>query len=150
LSQPIRSTTGSNKLIQVLCKSNIYPSLCDSTLNLDPRSKNSNLRGLAPISIDATSKKVNELLNYLIFVSKNIKDREDLKKYKTCIDEYGTRARRFLPAALADLKAANVVSIPDHCEAQFAGISPLTGRNKAVHDIAYMTADIIKYLFVNN
>lgn len=45
LSQPIRSTTGSNKLIQVLCKSNIYPSLCDSTLNLDPRSKNSNLRG---------------------------------------------------------------------------------------------------------
>lgn len=36
--------------------------------------------GLAPISIDATSKKVNELLNYLIFVSKNIKDREDLIK----------------------------------------------------------------------
>ncbi|CAL9221164.1 unnamed protein product [Arabidopsis halleri] len=56
LSQPIRST--GPKLIQVLCKSNIYPSLsCVSTLNLDSRSKNSNLRGLASISIDATSKK---------------------------------------------------------------------------------------------
>lgn len=117
------------------------------------------MKGLASISIDATSKKVHELLNYLISVSKSIKDREDLKKYKTCINEYGAAARRFLPAALADLKAAkfsiaksdmqSVVSVPDHCEAQFAGSSPLTGRNKAVHDIADMTADIIRYLFAN-
>jgi len=115
---------------------------------------------LAWISIDATSNKVNKMLNYLISVSKNIKDREDLKKYKTCIDDYGTAARRFLPAALDDLKAGffslaksdmeSVVSIPDHCEAQFGGSSPLTGRNKATHDIANMTADIIRYLFGNN
>ncbi|AEE75910.1 Plant invertase/pectin methylesterase inhibitor superfamily protein [Arabidopsis thaliana] len=158
-SQPIRYAT-EPKPIQELCKFNINPSLCVSTLNLDPRSKNSNLRELAWISIDATSNKVNKMLNYLISVSKNIKDREDLKKYKTCIDDYGTAARRFLPAALDDLKAGffslaksdmeSVVSIPDHCEAQFGGSSPLTGRNKATHDIANMTADIIRYLFGNN
>lgn len=76
--------------------------------------------------------------------------------YGTCIEEYGAAVRRFLPAALANLKAKkyaqavsnmkDVVSAPDICGAQFSGQYPLplAGRNKAVHDIADMTADIIK------
>ncbi|XP_010468223.1 PREDICTED: pectinesterase inhibitor-like, partial [Camelina sativa] len=158
LSQPVWSDKVPQH-VQVLCKNNIYPSLCVSTLNLDPRSKNSNIRGLASISMDATSKKVQEMLVYLIYSSKNIKDSEDLKKYKTCIDEYGSAARRFLPASLADLKAGefsvaksdmkNVVLAINNCQAQFAGSSLLAGRNKVVDDIADMTADIIKYFFAN-
>ncbi|CAA7045310.1 unnamed protein product [Microthlaspi erraticum] len=142
--------------IQQLCKRNRYQSLCVSTLTLDPRSKTSNLQGLASISIDATTKKVNESLNYFVSVMKNITRQEEFEIYGTCIEEYGAAVRRFIPAALADLKAKkysqamadmkDVVSAPDVCKDQFAGFSPLpvTQRNKAVHDIADMTADIIK------
>ncbi|CAH8374339.1 unnamed protein product [Eruca vesicaria subsp. sativa] len=157
LSQPNLSPPGPN-LIQQLCKSNRYQTLCVSTLNLDPRSKTSDIQGLASISIDATTKKVNESLDYLTSVYKKINGggRGDYERYGTCMEEYGAAANRFLPAALADLKAKKyslamsdmkeVVSVPGICEDQFAGYSPLpvTQRNKAVHDIADMTADIIK------
>ncbi|ESQ48214.1 hypothetical protein EUTSA_v10022234mg [Eutrema salsugineum] len=162
LSQPIIPPGGPNDVIQQLCKRNRYQSLCVSTLNLDPRSKtSSNPQELASISIDATTKKVNETQEYLISVIKTIRRREDWEMYGTCIEEYGAAIRRFLPATLADLKAKNysqamsnmkdVVSAPGICQDQFAGKCPfaLTGRNKAVHDIADMTADIIKTFFVN-
>lgn len=54
-SQPIRYAT-EPKPIQELCKFNINPSLCVSTLNLDPRSKNSNLRG-----------EIKKILDYVFF-----------------------------------------------------------------------------------
>ncbi|VVA97949.1 unnamed protein product [Arabis nemorensis] len=105
-------------------------------------------KGLASISIDATTKKVNE--SYLISVFKTIVRR----------GEYGASVRRFLPAALADLKAKRyvqavsnmkeVVTAPSVCGDQWAGqcLLPLAGRNKDVHDIADMTIDIIR-TFVN-
>ncbi|KAF8095451.1 hypothetical protein N665_0332s0033 [Sinapis alba] len=150
LSQP--------NLIQQLCKKNRYEPLCVSTLNLDPRSKTSNLQGLASISIDATTKKTNETLTYLISVYRGIGGRrEDFEKYGTCIDQdYGASVDRYLPAALANLKAKkysgaianmqSVVGATGDCQNQFAGHGPLllTQRNKAVHDIADMTSDIIK------
>ncbi|CAN8269191.1 unnamed protein product [Cochlearia groenlandica] len=92
-------------LIQQLCKRNRYQSLCVSTLTLDPKSKTSNLEGLASISIDATTKKVNESLDYFISVLKNITSREEFEMYGTCIEEYGAAVRRFLPVVLSDLKA---------------------------------------------
>ncbi|CAH8260797.1 unnamed protein product [Arabidopsis lyrata] len=155
LSQAIQSPPGSN-LVQQLCKRNRYQALCISTLNLDPRSKTSNLQGLASISLDATTKKFNVTLTYLISVLKNVTRREEFETYGTCIEEYGAAVDRFLPAVVADLKAKkyseamsemkDVVAKPGYCEDQFAGQSPLTARNKAVHDIADMTAGIIKTL----
>ncbi|KAF3534519.1 hypothetical protein DY000_02042665 [Brassica cretica] len=150
LSQP--------NLIQQLCKTNRYQPLCVSTLNLDPRSKTSDLQGLASISVDATTKKTNETLTYLISVYRGIGGgREDFEKYGTCIDQdYGASVNRYLPAALANLKAKkysdaisnmqSVVGATGDCQNQFAGPGPLplTQRNKAVHDIADMTTDIIK------
>ncbi|CAH2053494.1 unnamed protein product [Thlaspi arvense] len=155
------SAPGPN-LIQQLCKRNRHQSLCVSTLNLDPRSKTSNLQGLASISIDATSKKVNETIQYLISVMKDLGGgREGFERYGTCIEGYGASIRRFLPAALADLKAKKysqavsdindvVIQAPVTCQQQFPGKGPvpLTERNQATHDIADMTADIIK-TFVN-
>ncbi|KAL1226377.1 Cell wall / vacuolar inhibitor of fructosidase 1 [Cardamine amara subsp. amara] len=138
---------------------NIYPTLCVSTLNLDHRSKNSNIKGLALISVDATSKKFTDSLEYITSVFKKIKDPKDWKRYEICIMKYNTVVHWILPTALANLKAAkhhqaksdmnSVLAVPNICEAQFVGSSPLTERNKAVHDIADMTADIIRYLFAN-
>ncbi|CAH2053493.1 unnamed protein product [Thlaspi arvense] len=154
-SQPILSPPGPN-LIQQLCKRTRHESLCVSTLNLDPRSKTSDLQGLASISVDATTKKVNETQNYLLSVFKSIGRREEYEMYGTCIEVYGAAISRFLPAVLADLKAKKysqaltdineVVTVPDTCEDQFAGYSPLplTARNKATHEIADVTSDIIK------
>ncbi|KAF3534518.1 hypothetical protein DY000_02042664 [Brassica cretica] len=63
---------------------------------------------------------------------------------------------RYLPGALANLQAKkysavianlqDVVGASGDCENQFAGCCPLpvSQRNKAVHDIADMTTDIIK------
>ncbi|KAJ4871540.1 Plant invertase/pectin methylesterase inhibitor superfamily protein [Raphanus sativus] len=149
LSQP--------NLIQQLCKRNRYQPLCVSTLNLDPRSKTSNLQGLASISIDATTKKTNDTLTYLISVMPSGGVRADFEKYGTCIDQdYGSSVDRYLPGAMANLKAKNysaaianlqdVVGASTDCENQFAGSCPLpvTQHNKAVHDIADMTTDIIK------
>lgn len=96
------------------------------------------------------------MLEYLISVRKNI---ENFKNYDNCIEAYNTTLHKILPVTLADLKhkkfskarygMKNVVSAPDKCEAQFAGSSPLTGRNKIVHDIAGMSSDIIRYLYAN-
>ncbi|CAH8366660.1 unnamed protein product [Eruca vesicaria subsp. sativa] len=156
LSQSNLSPPGPN-LIQQLCKRNRYQTLCVSTLSFDPRSKTSNLQGLASISIDATTKKTSETLAYLISVFRGITDRADFEKYGTCIDQdYGASIKRYLPAAIANLKAKkysdaianmqDVVTAAGDCENQFAGHSPLplSQRNKAVHDIADMTMDIIK------
>ncbi|KAG2317735.1 hypothetical protein Bca52824_020857 [Brassica carinata] len=150
LSQP--------NIIQQLCKRNRYQPLCVSTLNLDPRSKTSDLQGLASISIDATTKKTNETLTYLIDALQHTGgDRAAFEKYGTCVDQdYGASTDRYLPAALANLKAkkysAAIANLQDvmgasgDCENQFAGSCPLpvSQRNKAVHDIADMTTDIIK------
>ncbi|ESQ48212.1 hypothetical protein EUTSA_v10022317mg [Eutrema salsugineum] len=158
LSQPNQPTPGPNS-VRELCKLNIYPSLCITTLNHDPRSKNANGHGLALISVDATSKKMRQMLKYLISVRKNIKNRQDSTRYDTCIKAYDTAVHKFLPAELADLKLKrfsqamsemkSVVSMPDYCEGQFPETSPLTDRIKAVHDIAGMSADIIRYLYGN-
>ncbi|XP_010505073.1 PREDICTED: pectinesterase inhibitor-like [Camelina sativa] len=143
---------------QQLCKKTHYQALCISTLNLDPRSKTSNVQEFAWIAVDATTKKVKEMQQYLISVLRKISLREDFERYGTCIEEYGAAIDRFLPAVVAALKAKNyseaiqmneVVSKPGYCEDQFAGNSPLTGRNKAVHDIADMTTDIIKAISTN-
>ncbi|KAJ4886788.1 Plant invertase/pectin methylesterase inhibitor superfamily protein [Raphanus sativus] len=144
-------------LIHQLCKRNRYQPLCVSTLNLDPRSKTSNLRGLALISLHATTKKTNDTLTYLIFVMPDGGGRADFEKYGTCIDQdYGSSVDRYLPGAMANLKAKNysaaianlqdVVGASSDCENQFAGSCPLpvSQCNKAVHDIADMTTDIIK------
>ncbi|VVA97948.1 unnamed protein product [Arabis nemorensis] len=153
LSQP-------NQLIQQLCKKTLYQALCVSTLNLDPRSKTSNLQGLGSISIDATRKKVNETLTYVISVFGDTRGREDYERYGTCIEEFGASVRRFLPAASADLKAKryvqavsnmkDVLLAPKVCGDQWPTEYPLelARRNKDVHDIAAMTIDIIK-TFVN-
>ncbi|CAN8270225.1 unnamed protein product [Cochlearia groenlandica] len=155
LSQSIKTPSGPN-LVQQLCKTNRYQSLCISTLNLDPRSKTSNLQGLAWIAVDATSKKVNETQQHLIAVFRTISDRAAYERYGTCIDtDYGAAINDYLPAVWADLKAKkytqaisdmkSIVSAADDCEAQFPrGTSPETGRNKATHDLADMTSDIIK------
>ncbi|KAG2317737.1 hypothetical protein Bca52824_020859 [Brassica carinata] len=153
----IQIALSQSNLIQQLCTRNRYQSLCVSTLNLDPRSKTSNLQGLALISIDATTKKTNETLTYLISVFPGGGSRADFEKYGTCLDQdYGVSVKRYLPGALANLKAKkysdvianlqDVVTASDDCENQFAGSCPLplSQRNKAVHDIADMTTDIIK------
>ncbi|KAJ4886787.1 Plant invertase/pectin methylesterase inhibitor superfamily protein [Raphanus sativus] len=150
LSQP--------NLIQQLCKRNRYQPLCVSTLNLDPRSKTSNLQGLASISIEATTKKTNDALTYLISVLRRTGgDRAAFEKYGTCVDQdYGASVKRYLPGAMANLKAKkysaaianlqDVMTASGDCENQFAGSCPLpvSQRNKAVHDITDMTTDIIK------
>ncbi|CAA7015606.1 unnamed protein product [Microthlaspi erraticum] len=140
------------KLIQQLCKRNRYQSLCNSTLSHDPRSKAANLQGLG-----ATIKTVNESLTYFISVFDKITLRPAYEIYGTCIEDYGRLIDRLLPTVLADIKAKNytdamsnmedIVFAPNHCENQFpAGTAPLpvTQHNKAAHDIADMTADIIK------
>ncbi|KAL1214432.1 Pectinesterase inhibitor [Cardamine amara subsp. amara] len=158
LSQSVQSPPEPN-LIQQLCKRNRYQTLCISTLNDDPRSKTSNLKGLASISIDATTKKVNGTLQYYVGVLRTITDRALFEMYGTCIEEYGAAIDRFLPAAVANLKAKkysetmsnmkDVVAKPVNCDAQFPTTgSPVAARNKVVHDIADMTGDIIK-TFVN-
>ncbi|XP_010468224.1 PREDICTED: pectinesterase inhibitor-like [Camelina sativa] len=144
---------------QQLCKKTRYQALCISTLSLDPRSKTSSVQEFAGIAVDATTKKVKEMQQYLISVLRKIRLREDFERYGTCIEEYGAAIDRFLPAVVAALKAKKysvamsqmneVVSKPGYCEDQFAGKSPLTGRNKAVHDIADMTTDIIKTISTN-
>ncbi|KAJ0238430.1 Pectinesterase inhibitor domain-containing protein [Hirschfeldia incana] len=150
LSQP--------NVIQQLCKRNRYQPLCVSTLNHDPRSKTSDPQGLASISIDATKKKANDTLTYLICeLERTGGDRAAFERYGTCVDtDYGASTTRYLPEAMANLKAKNfsaaianlqdVMSATGNCEDQFAGDCPLpvTQRNKAVHDITDMTADIIR------
>ncbi|CAH2053492.1 unnamed protein product [Thlaspi arvense] len=160
LSQQNQTTTEPTN-VQRICKLNINPSLCISTLDLDPRSKNASAPELALISVDATSKKVNETLEYLISVRKNVTNAQDSTKYDACIKAYRTAVHMFLPAALADLKLKSrsysraasemksVVSVSDECQAQFAGSSPLTERNKVVHDIAGMSSDFIRYFYEN-
>lgn len=114
--------------------------------------------GLASISIDATTKKTNETLTYLAnCLDRTGGDRAAFEEYGTCVDQdYGASIDRYLPGALANLKAkkysaaiANLQDVMDatgDCENQFAGSCPLpvSQRNKAVHDIADMTTDIIK------
>ncbi|EOA32082.1 hypothetical protein CARUB_v10015329mg [Capsella rubella] len=149
----------SQSLEQKVCQKNRYQALCYSTLNLNPRSKTSNVQGFAWIAVDATTKKVNEMQQYLVSILKNISDRGDFERYGTCVEEFGAAIDRFLPAVVAGLKAGKysealsqmreVVAKPGYCQQQFAGIagiSELTNRNKAVHDIADMTTDIMKML----
>ncbi|KAF8095452.1 hypothetical protein N665_0332s0034 [Sinapis alba] len=112
---------------------------------------------LPPFQIKCRCRKTNETLTYLISVIPGGGSRADFEKYGTCIDQdYGASVDRYLPAALANLKAKkysgaianlqDVVTASGDCENQFAGSCPLplSQRNKAVHDIADMTTDIIK------
>lgn len=117
------------------------------------------IKGLSVISVDATSKKVHEMLKYLKSV--NTKNVEDSTRYTICIQAYTMAVQNFLPAAYSQLnnksffaarsEMIKVVSVSDKCEAQFAGSSPLTQqRNKDIHDIADTSADIMKYFIANS
>ncbi|CAA7015605.1 unnamed protein product [Microthlaspi erraticum] len=160
LSQPDQSPPIPNSDIGQLCRANIYPSLCLSTLNLDPRSKTATSVELSVISVDATSKKVNEMLEYLKSVNNNTKNGEDSTRYSICSQAYTMAAKDFLPFAYSLLKdhsfvearseMLKVVSASDKCAAQFAGSSPLTQRIKVIHDTADMSADIMRYFIANS
>ncbi|EOA33073.1 hypothetical protein CARUB_v10016410mg [Capsella rubella] len=155
----------SQSLEQKVCQQNRYKALCFSTLNNNPRSKTSNLHGLASIAFDATIKTFNDMEQFLIIVLNLVSRSEDSKKYRSCVEDYGAAINNILPAVVADLKAKKypeamsqmkeVLVKQGDCDKQFAGPdtsakkTELMSFTKVVHDTADMTIDIIKMLSTN-
>lgn len=144
-------------LIQETCKHTDYYNLCVSSLELDPRSLNADIKELALILVELLLAKANETLLHVGDLFKKVSDPALYRYYGTCIEEYRAIVERQMPEAIGALQsddhmvskndAEAAAAHADSCEEQVAGeAQPFSDQNKAVHDLSLVTSSILGIL----
>ncbi|XP_028760121.1 cell wall / vacuolar inhibitor of fructosidase 1-like [Neltuma alba] len=145
-------------LIQQTCKHTPNQALCLQYLKSDPRSSDADISGLALIMVDAMKAKAKQALAKIRqeLQRRSHSDREK-QALRSCADQYRAVLEADVPEAIAALQkgdpkfaedGANDAALEaNSCESGFSsGKSPLTPENNALHDIAQVTAAIVRNL----
>ncbi|KAK8661851.1 hypothetical protein V6N13_091442 [Hibiscus sabdariffa] len=148
-----------NSLIESTCTKTPFPDLCISTLKSDPRSSTADVSGLALIVADSVNAEAMATLNQISTLLKSATDPNMKKALSGCVDSYNTIIKADIPVAIDAIEKKNpkyaVDSATDagdeaqRCEGSFRGNSansPISGSNKAVHDLSVILRSIASLL----
>ncbi|KAI9123291.1 hypothetical protein K1719_006180 [Acacia pycnantha] len=154
----VTSSLNDANLIQQTCKHTPNQALCLQYLKSDPRSSDADISGLALIMVDAMKAKANQALAKIHreLQRKSLSDSEK-QALSSCAEQYRAVLIADVPEAIAALQkgdpkfaedGANDAALEaNSCESGFSyGKSPLTQENHALHDIAQVTAAIVRNL----
>ncbi|KAK8671244.1 hypothetical protein V6N13_037844 [Hibiscus sabdariffa] len=148
-----------NSLIETTCTKTPFPDLCISTVKSDPRSSTADVPGLALIVADSVNEKASATLNQISTLLKSATDPNMKKALSGCVDSYNTIIKADIPVAIEAIEKNNpkfaVGSATDagneaqRCEGSFgenSTSSPISGSNKAVHDLSVILQSIASML----
>ncbi|KAK7291720.1 hypothetical protein RIF29_07093 [Crotalaria pallida] len=143
-------------LIEETCKQTPNYDLCVQYLKADPHSSDADVTGLALIMVNVIKTKANNALvkiNKLLQVSSVPDQKEALN---LCSGQYKAILEADVAQAIAALQKGDPKFAEDgakdaaieatSCENSFSGKSPLTSDNNSMHDVAVVTAAIVRLL----
>ncbi|OMO58511.1 Pectinesterase inhibitor [Corchorus olitorius] len=150
----LSSSTNLN-LVETTCKKTPFYNLCLSTLQSDPRSSKADVAGLAHIGADKVKARATATLRQITVLLKGAKDPKLKTALTECLDLYNTIIKYDIPVAIDAVvkgnpkfgveSAADAANEANDCERRFIK-SPISGSNKAVHDLSSMVASIVQLL----
>ncbi|KAG4932170.1 hypothetical protein AAZX31_17G035300 [Glycine max] len=144
-------------LIEETCKQTPHHDLCIQYLSSDPRSTEADVTGLALIMVNVIKIKANNALDKIHQLLQKNPEPSQKEPLSSCADRYKAIVEADVAQAVASLQkgdpkfaedGANDAAIEaTTCENSFsAGKSPLTNHNNAMHDVAAITAAIVRQL----
>ncbi|XP_057958254.1 cell wall / vacuolar inhibitor of fructosidase 1-like [Malania oleifera] len=146
-------------LIRSTCKQTPNYALCVSTLCSNPKSSAAgDVASLTLIMVDAVKAAASDALNLINQLTrKGSRDPAVRKNLADCADEYDAILKADVPVAVealtkgdykfAEEGATDAANEAEFCEKGFGqGRSPLTRKNKRVHDLGAVTASMVRIL----
>lgn len=142
-------------LIVRICRQTPFYDLCISSLKSKPQSSGADVTELALIMVDVLKTKATETLNH---INGLLHGNPKLKRpLRSCADNYRAVIEGDVLVAVEALQKGNpkfaeqsandAANEAGSCEDGFSGGgSPLTEKNKAVHDVAAVAAAIVRNL----
>ncbi|XP_017974170.1 PREDICTED: cell wall / vacuolar inhibitor of fructosidase 1 [Theobroma cacao] len=149
---------GANNLVETTCKKTPFYNLCLSTLQSDPRSSRADLAGLVHIGADKVKARATATLRQIIGLLRAAKDPKLQTALRDCVDLYDTIIKYDMPVTIEAVAKGNpkfgvqgatdAANEADDCERRFGNPpnSPISGSNKAVHDLCAIVASIAQLL----
>ncbi|XP_062108835.1 cell wall / vacuolar inhibitor of fructosidase 1 [Humulus lupulus] len=147
-----------NGLIENTCKKTPHYDLCVSTLESNPESSGSDLRGLAHVMVDTVLSKATDNLDFIRALLKQAPDEQLEKSLANCAEIYIPVVKYSLPQVIdaltgghfgfANYGISDTAKQAQACEKNFSGFdkSPLAERNNLLHDLSEVAAAIINVL----
>ncbi|PON64914.1 Pectinesterase inhibitor domain containing protein [Parasponia andersonii] len=145
-------------LIQQTCKQTPHYDLCVSSLESNPESSGSDLKGLAHIMVDIVLSKATDTLGFIGTLLKKEPDPQLEKALAYCAELYIPVVKYSLPQAIDALTGgffgfafygiSDATKQTEACEKNFSGSnkSPLAERNSLLHDLSEVAAAITNIL----
>lgn len=147
-----------NDLIEKTCKRTPHYDLCVSSLESNPESSYSDLKGLAHIMVNIVLSKATDTLDFIRALLKQEPNTELEKSLAYCAELYIPVVKYSLPQAIdaltggyfgfANYGILDAAKQTQACEKNFSGSnkSPLAERNSLLHDLSEVAAAIINIL----
>ncbi|KAK7264742.1 hypothetical protein RJT34_32352 [Clitoria ternatea] len=145
------------KLIESTCKKTPNYNVCLQSLKANPGSSGADVRGLAQIMVKVMKAKANDALKKIHELQRVGGAGPNQKRALiSCADKYNAILVADVPQATEALQkgdpkfaedgANDAANEATYCESDFAGKSPLTKYNNDMHDVATVTAAIVRLL----
>ena len=146
------------KLIENTCKKTPNYNVCLESLKASPGSSSADVTGLAQIMVKEMKAKANYALKRIQELQRvGAGPNKQRRALSSCVDKYKTVLIADVPQATEALQkgdpkfaedgANDAANEATYCETDFsAGNSPLTKQNNAMHDVAAVTAAIVRLL----
>lgn len=149
----LRIATCQEDLVSTTCSQTPFSDTCSSSLRSDPRSQNSDIKGLATIALEKSIEKATETkahIDYLIKLHNPNQTEYELKCLKECMAEYSEALDNLQESYLAfntssfdtvNSDVAAAMSDAESCENGYEeeqllqNPSPLTERNKIFSEL---------------
>ncbi|OIW00163.1 hypothetical protein TanjilG_29153 [Lupinus angustifolius] len=142
--------TSHSTLIEDTCHKTPYYDVCINSLNSSPGSSSADVSGLALIMVKVIETKANVALNKIHELQKS----GSSAGLTSCASKYNAILVADIPSATEALQKGNPKFAEDgandaaneatYCQSDLPG--PLTAENGAVHDVAAVTAAIVRLL----
>ncbi|OIW00162.1 hypothetical protein TanjilG_29152 [Lupinus angustifolius] len=146
-----------DKLIESTCKKTPNYIVCINSLKPSPGSSSADVRGLALIMVKVMETKANDALNKIHELQRVLTGHNQKVALNSCASKYNAILVADIPSATEALQkgdpkfaedgANDAANEATYCETDYpAGTLPLTKWNNAMHDVAAVTAAIVRSL----
>lgn len=144
------------KLIENTCKRTPNYNVCLQSLKSSPGSSSADVTGLAQIMVKVMKAKANDALKRIHELQRVETGPKQRRALSSCADKYKAVLIADVPEATEALQkgdpkfaedgANDAANEATYCESDFSGNSLLTKQNNAMHDVAAVTAAIVRLL----